>query len=289
MTPKRNDPQHEREHGSLLAAQEKKLLVWIAERLPQRVNSDHLSLLGLSAMLAAGLAFWASSWNPWLLLGVVAALAVNWFGDSLDGTVARVRNQQRPRYGFYVDHVLDVAGAAFLFGGMAFSSHMSTVVGLGLLVAYMMVSAESYLATHARSVFKLSFMRIGPTELRLLLAAGALRVMVDPAAVLFGREFLLLDVGGVVATVGLGVAFVVSAMRNTAALYREEPLPRRDTVERHKPAERRRHRTVSVEVLPRVTRPNLGQPQLAVSPLNAHRKRRRRLGDSHPPWARSQW
>jgi len=159
------------------------------------------------------------------LLGVVAALATNWFGDSLDGTVARVRNQQRPRYGFYVDHVLDVAGALFLFGGMAASAYMSPVVGLGLLVAYMMVSAESYLATHARKVFKMSFLRIGPTELRLLMAAGALRLMVDPMVSLFGREFLLLDVGGIGATIGLGVAFVVSAVRNTVALYHEEPLP----------------------------------------------------------------
>lgn len=225
MTPTTREKPHEREHGSLLAAAEKRLLVWIAARLPRQVSSDHLSLLGLSSMLAAGLAFWGASWNSWLLLGVVAALATNWFGDSLDGTVARVRNQQRPRYGFYVDHVLDVAGALFLFGGMAASAYMSPVVGLGLLVAYMMVSAESYLATHARKVFKMSFLRIGPTELRLLMAAGALRLMVDPTVSLFGREFLLLDVGGIGATIGLGVAFVVSAVRNTVALYHEEPLP----------------------------------------------------------------
>jgi len=270
MTRKKNDHQHEREHGSLLAAQEKRLLVWMAERLPQRVNSDHLSLLGLSAMLAAGLAFWASSFNPWFLLGVVGALALNWFGDSLDGTVARVRNQQRPRYGFYVDHVLDVAGAAFLFGGMAFSSHMSTVVGLVLLVAYMMVSAESYLATHARSVFKLSFMRVGPTELRLLLSVGALRVMVDPTVSLFGREFLLLDVGGVVAAVGLAFAFVASAMRNTAALYREEPVPQpQGSTARRTQTSGSRRRVSVLEALPRVARPNLGQPQIAVSPRNS--------------------
>jgi len=219
--------QHKREHGSLLAAHEKRLLVWMAERLPKQVNSDHLSLLGLVAMMGAGLAFWAASYSSWWLLAVVVALAVNWFGDSLDGTVARVRDQQRPRYGFYVDHVLDMAGAAFLFGGMALSAYMSPVVGLALLVAYMMVSAESYLATHTRSVFKLSFLRVGPTELRLLLAIGAARLAFDPTVSLFGREFLLLDVGGVVATVGLGAAFVVSAMRNTAALYREEPLPNR--------------------------------------------------------------
>jgi phosphatidylglycerophosphate synthase len=256
MTPTTREQPHEREHGSLLAAAEKRLLVWIAARLPRQVSSDHLSLLGLSSMLAAGLAFWGASWNSWLLLGVVAALATNWFGDSLDGTVARVRNQQRPRYGFYVDHVLDVAGVLFLFGGMAASVYMSPVVGLGLLVAYMMVSAESYLATHARGVFKMSFLRIGPTELRLLMAAGASRLIVDPTVSLFGREFLLLDVGGIGATIGLGVAFVVSAVRNTVALYREEPLPQ----------------AVDQERLPRVTRPDLAQPQLAVSPRRSSRQ-----------------
>jgi phosphatidylglycerophosphate synthase len=266
MTAKKPAEQARREHHSLLAEQEKRLLVWTARRLPERVNSDHLSLLGLSAMLAAGLAFWASSFNRWLLLGVVAALAVNWFGDSLDGTLARVRDQQRPRYGFYVDHVLDVVGAAFLFAGMAFSSHMSTALGLGLLVVYLMVSAESYLATHARSVFKLSFMRVGPTELRLLLAAGVLRVMVDPAVALFGRDYLLLDVGGAVAAAGMLVAFVVSAVRNTAALYRAEPMPPRPSASKHAPAMPRRRRTDSDSASPSlvaVRRP--GEPQLAVS------------------------
>jgi phosphatidylglycerophosphate synthase len=217
---------HHRQHGSLLAGPEKKLLIWIAGRLPRRVTSDQLSLLGLGAMLAAGLAFWAASFDAAWLLVVIAALAVNWLGDSLDGTLARVRNQQRPHYGYYVDHVLDVAGAAFLFGGMALSSLMSTAVGLGLLAAYLMVSSESYLATHARGVFKLSFLRIGPTELRLLLAGGALRLMVEPTVHLFGREWLLLDLGGVAAVVGLLAAFATAALRNTAALYREEPPPR---------------------------------------------------------------
>ena len=273
MTPKTTKQTHERDHGSFLAAPEKRLLVWVAERLPRRVNSDHLSLLGLVSMLAAGLAFWGASWSPLLLLGVVAALATNWFGDSLDGTVARVRDQQRPRYGFYVDHVLDVAGALFLFGGMTASVYMSPLVGLSLLVAYMMVSAESYLATHARSVFKMSFMRIGPTELRLLLAAGALRVMVDPTVSLFGAELLLLDVGGVAATIGLAIAFVVSAVRNTIVLYGEEPLRR--TGDDHRPAPAptdRRKQRMSLDSLPQVTRPDLGQPQLAVSPRRSSRR-----------------
>jgi phosphatidylglycerophosphate synthase len=222
---------HVREHGSLLAVPEKRLLVWIAGRLPAWVSSDPLSGLALAAMLGAGLAFWGASWNPLLLAGVVVALALNWFGDSLDGTLARVREQQRPRYGFYVDHVMDLAGALFLFGGMGLSSYMSGGVALGLLVAYMMVAAESYLATHTCGVFRLSFLRVGPTELRLLLAAGALRLAFAPHVSLFGHQLLLLDVGGVVATAGLGAAFVAAAVRNTAALYRAEPLPSRKPAE----------------------------------------------------------
>ena len=114
--PTRTNSGHVRVHGSLLAAAEKRALVWMAERMPGWVNSDHLTLLGLGAMLAAGLPFWAASANPLALWAVVAALAVNWFGDSLDGTLARVRDQQRPMYGHYVDHVIDIVGAFFLLG-----------------------------------------------------------------------------------------------------------------------------------------------------------------------------
>jgi phosphatidylglycerophosphate synthase len=228
MMGKETKQQHRREHGSLLAAPEKRLLVWMAERLPRWVNSDHLSALGLSAMLVAGLAFWAASWNTLFLLVVVAALAVNWFGDSLDGTVARVRNQQRPRYGFYVDHVIDILGTFFLFAGAALSDFMSASVALAFMVAYMMVSAESYLATHSRGVFKMSFMRIGPTELRIILAIGVLYLFQKPLVGLGGdARYLLFDVGGVVATAGLAVTFIISAARNTVALYRAEPTPPR--------------------------------------------------------------
>ncbi len=170
----RPNAKHVREHASVLMQSEKRLLIWIAERLPARVTPDHLSLLGLLAMLLAGLAFWISQWEPPALLIVVAALALNWFGDSLDGTLARVRNRQRPRYGFYVDHVIDVAGTFFLLGGLAASSYMTPIIALGVLVAYLMVSAESFLAAHTVGVFRMAHVGIGPTELRILLAAGTI-------------------------------------------------------------------------------------------------------------------
>ena len=153
--------EHTRELG-ITANIEKRVLIWLAERLPQWVTSDQLTLLGLFAMLMAGLSYWAAQWDERALVLVVVALGLNWFGDSLDGTLARVRNRQRPRYGYYVDHVIDIVGALFLIGGLAASGYMTPLVGLGLLVGYMMVSAEIFLATYSLGVFRISF---GPTSI----------------------------------------------------------------------------------------------------------------------------
>jgi archaetidylinositol phosphate synthase len=216
---------HQREQRSILAGLERRALIWIAVRLPNGISSDHLTLLGLGAMIAAGAAFAAVRVTPWASAAIVAALAVNWFGDSLDGTVARVRDQQRPRYGFYVDHVIDLAGTACLIGGMACSGRMSPLVALSLLAAYLLVTAESFLATHAAGVFRISFAGIGPTELRIVLAVGAAAMVVHPVVTVGPLPPMwLFDVGGVIAIAGLAVAFVASALRNTRSLYRAEPL-----------------------------------------------------------------
>lgn len=216
---------HIREHRSVLADAEKRLLTRIAGRLPLWINSDHLTLLALISMVAAGVAFAGIRTTAWSAVGFVAALAANWFGDSLDGTVARVRNHQRPRYGYYVDHVVDLAGTAALIGGMAASGMMTPAIAIAVLAAYFLVSAESYLATHTVGVFRISFAGVGPTELRILLAIGAIVVAFHPGASIAGRQFLLLDVGGGVAIVGLVAAFIASAVRNARALYVAEPLP----------------------------------------------------------------
>lgn len=215
---------HVRDHASLLAAAEKRLLVWIAARLPRAVNSDHLTLLALGAMAGAGACYAAARWEPSALWGVVAALAFNWFGDSLDGTLARVRQVERPRYGFYVDHVLDIVGSTLLLGGLACSGYMTPVVALTLLVAYLLVSAEVFLATAAHGVFRMSFLWFGPTELRIVLAIGTVALFGDPHLDLgaMGR-YRLFDVGGVVAAAGLVAALVHAAVRNALTLARLEP------------------------------------------------------------------
>lgn len=215
---------HIREHHSFLAAPEKRLLIWIAHRLPPGINSDHLTLLALGAMFLAGGAFAAARLEPLTLWLVVLALALNWFGDSLDGTLARVRRVERPRYGFYVDHVLDIVGTTALMGGLAVSGYMTPVIAIATLAAYLLVSAEVFLSTAAQGVFRMSFLRFGPTELRIALAIGAVALFGDPRVDLgaFGQPRLF-DVGGAVASAGMLAALAYAVGRNTAALAQLEP------------------------------------------------------------------
>jgi archaetidylinositol phosphate synthase len=210
-----------REHNSVLAASEKRLLIRIAGRLPAWINSDHLTFTGAVAMLGIGVCYWAGGGALWM---VIPLLAVNWFGDSLDGTLARVRKQERPRYGYYVDHVLDAIGFACLFGGLMLGGHMSAIIGLAFLAAYYLLVAEISMATHARGRFKMAFMKVGPTELRIILAAGTIQLMRSDVIRVAGHEWLLFDVGGLVAAAGVLIAFATSAVRNGAALYNEERL-----------------------------------------------------------------
>src|SRR3954470_23603061 len=209
----------ERKQLSMLAAAEKKTLIWLAQRLPAWVNSDHLTLLGFVAMFAAGLCYWAASVQPLALLGVIAALAVNWFGDSLDGTLARVRSRLRPRYGFYVDHITDAIGTFFLIGGLALSSYMNPFIALCLMIAYFLLSIEVYLTTYTIGAFHLSFWSFGPTELRILLCIGNIALFYRPVVKLAGEHYLLFDVGGAVGIVGMGLMLIWSAVRHTIALY----------------------------------------------------------------------
>ena len=155
----------------------------------------------------------------------LAALAVNWFGDSLDGTLARVRNRLRPRYGFYVDHITDAIGTFFLMGGLALCSYMSPYIALGLLIAYLLLSIEVYLTTYVLGAFHMSFWSFGPTELRLLLCIGNLALFWRPIVSIAGHRFLLFDVGGAIGICGMAMMLVWSAVRHTFQLYRAERLP----------------------------------------------------------------
>lgn len=207
---------------SITSRWERKALLWLAARIPARVNSDHLTLLGFVAMVLAGGSYAWARWNRAGLLLATLCLALNWFGDSLDGTLARVRNQQRPRYGFYVDHMIDSFGALFLMSGLAISTYVDWRVAASMLIAFLLLSIESYLASYTLGIFRLSFALFGPTEIRILLAIGNLALWFYPNAQVPGYSYRLFDFCGVVATTGMFVMVVAAAIWHTRALYRQE-------------------------------------------------------------------
>ena len=214
----------QRLNHSLTAATEKRILLWLADRAPAWVTSDGLTLLGLLAQLAAGLAYALARYNRLALLAVILALALNWLGDSLDGTLARVRHQERPRYGFYVDHIVDVFGAVALMLGLGFSTLVHWQVALAMLLAFLVLSAESYLATYTLGRFQLSQGIFGPTELRILLAIGNLALLHSPWVTLAGHRILLFDLGGLLGTIGMALMAITTACKHTAQLFHQEPL-----------------------------------------------------------------
>lgn len=215
--------QAQRSQKNFLADREKRLLIWIARRLPAWVNSDHLTGLGFVSLLAAGGCYLAARRNMAWLWVAIPCLALNWFGDSLDGTVARVRKQQRPRYGFYIDHILDAIGTFFLMAGIGFSGILSPAVAAVFLIFYLLLSIEIYLATYTLGTFHMSYWSLGPTELRILLVIGNLVALLrGPWATIAGRKFLLFDIGFSVGAAALALILLQASVRHTVALYREE-------------------------------------------------------------------
>jgi archaetidylinositol phosphate synthase len=219
-----------RVQNSLTSNPEKRALIWMAVRTPIWINPDHLTILGFLAQVMAGASYALARWNRYCLLAGIFFLALNWLGDSLDGTLARVRQQQRPRYGFYVDHIVDSFGGLALMSGLALSGYMHPYIAIGLLVAFLLLSIQSYLATYTLGEFQLSFWSFGPTELRILLAVGNLALMPWPVisfkapfirAILPGH-YRLFDVGGVVGLIGMSVMLIFFTARNSRRLYMQE-------------------------------------------------------------------
>jgi phosphatidylglycerophosphate synthase len=214
-----------RVNQALTASVEKRALQWMAERAPNWLTSDQLTILGLAAQIGAGACYALSRYNRCALLLAILCLALNWLGDSMDGTLARVRRQQRPRYGFYVDHMVDILGSIALMCGLGYSGFLHWQTAIAMMVAFLLLSSESYLATYTLDCFELSQGIFGPTELRILLVIGNLALLRSPYSTLFGHKMLLFDLGGTIAAAGMFAMAIAVTMRHTAQLYRQEPLP----------------------------------------------------------------
>ena len=210
-----------RQKTFLLARPETRVLEWIARRLPRWVMPDHLTALGVLAAIGIAAAYALSNRDPAWLWAASGLLVVHWLGDSLDGTLARVRRSERPRYGYYLDHLVDAIATALIGIGLGFSPYMLVATGMVIVIAYLVLSINTYLETKVFGVFSLGYGRLGPTEARLALVAMNTLLALGVGPVAAGLSLLdvaLLAVAGVMV-----VALVSRAVRNLRVLARLEP------------------------------------------------------------------
>jgi len=203
-----------------LAVPEARVLDWIARRLPRAVKPDHLTALGVLASIGIAAAYVLSNGDEAWLWAASALLVVHWLGDSLDGTLARVRKAERPRYGYYLDHLVDAFATAAIGIGLGLSPHKLLAVGLAIVIAYLILSINTYLETQAFGTFTLGYGRLGPTEARLLLVG----VNTLLALGLIGDG--VLDVLGIALAAAMLLALLARAGRNLKRLAELEPASR---------------------------------------------------------------
>jgi archaetidylinositol phosphate synthase len=209
----------------LLAVPEQRVLEWIARRLPRRILPDHLTALGVLAAAGIAVAYGLSNGDRAWLWAASALLVVHWLGDSLDGTLARVRKIERPTYGYYLDHLVDAIATALIGIGLGLSPYMLLATGLVIVIAYLVLSINTYLETYAFGVFTLGYGRVGPTEARALLVVvnTLIALGVGLGFHLAGLGVTVLDLIGLGAAAVALLALIVRAARNLRVLAEREP------------------------------------------------------------------
>ncbi len=218
-------PDPTRELTFFLAVPERRFLRWMAARLPLWVTSDQLTALGVLAATATGAAYALSGFHSAWLWVASAMLVVQWFGDSLDGTLARVRHRERPRYGYYLDHVVDAYSTAAIGIGLGVSPYVSLGIALGLVVVYLMLSINVYLESTVFGAFRLAYGRLGPTELRLILIAINIGIALHQQLTDQGAASIRIVADAAVAAAGLGMLAMLALRfaRNLRELAKIEP------------------------------------------------------------------
>jgi len=160
---------HIRENESLTANWEKKILLWLAERMPAWITPDILTTIGFIAAIMIFVSYLLSNYHPAFLWLASLGFIINWFGDSLDGTLARYRHIERPKFGYYVDHTIDAIGETLIICGLGISPYVSLNVALIALIGYFLLSIQTFICTYVVGVFKISYSKMGPTEVRIIL------------------------------------------------------------------------------------------------------------------------
>lgn len=225
--------QSRRIQTSILNGPEKKVLVWMAGKMPSWVNSDMLTFTGSAGALMFGLGYALTPVSIQFLWLSCLGLFINWFGDSLDGTLARVRNCQRPRYGFFLDHMMDCINEVIMFVGCGLSVLMRFDIALMVLISYLLLTVYVFTSAHLKGEFKLTYAKVGPTEFRIVILIATLMFLyIKPLREythifnIFGTEVdaSLLDIMGAAIAVVLFVMFIISVIKDAKEYAREEPL-----------------------------------------------------------------
>lgn len=215
-----------RELTFLLADPERRLLRRIAGALPGCVTSDALTALGVAGAAGAGVAYALSGLHAGWLWVASLMIAVNWFGDSLDGTLARVRHQERPKYGYYLDHIVDAVSTAAIGVGIGLSPWVDLEVALLLVVAYLALSINVYLESAVFGVFRLAYGRLGPTEVRVVLVIANAAVALGGAGAARDAVALATNLGAALLAMVMLAILTARFAGNMQRLARMEPSPR---------------------------------------------------------------
>jgi archaetidylinositol phosphate synthase len=220
-----SDAEHRREPKYLFRSFEAYVLPRMAATLPKWVVPDHMTALGAISAAAIGVCYALSGSSANYLWAANVLWVVNWVGDSLDGTLARVRRIERPRYGYYLDHTVDMFSVAFVCLGLGFSPYLLLSVALMMLIGYYLMSINVYLETFVMGSFQFGYEYIGPTEARvlLILAGGALALGFEPVLELGNVPFGTLDFLTLIAVAGMLVMLLRRIVGNLAHLAKIEP------------------------------------------------------------------
>jgi archaetidylinositol phosphate synthase len=230
------DKKAERIQTSILNGVEKKALVWLANRQPAWVVSDTLTLIGSLGALMIGAGYVLCGININFLWLSCLGFVVNWYGDSLDGTLARVRQTQRPVYGYYLDHTVDCINEALMFVGIGLSPLMRLDLALAIFVLYLCLTVNVSVNAHLKSEFKLTYAKLGPTEFRVIaIILTSLFILVAPlrefrcSLNILGRalELRSLDIAGLVILAALLVIYLVTIIKDAKEYARLDPMPER--------------------------------------------------------------
>jgi phosphatidylglycerophosphate synthase len=220
-----SDAEHKREPKYLLRGFEKWALPRMAAALPAWVLPDHMTALGIASAAGIGICYASSGFSTNYLWAANVLWVINWVGDSLDGTLARVRHIERPRYGYYLDHIVDMFAVAFVCIGLGFSPYLLLSVGLTMLIAYYLMSINVYLETFVMKTFQFGYEHIGPTEVRVILVLGgsALALGFEPTFEIRNVPIGPLDTIGLIGVFVMLIMLLRRIVSNLGQLSRLEP------------------------------------------------------------------